>query len=855
MATVISHLKQSLSITLHHFYPLAGKLSLPPSPEEPHIVYTRGDSVSVTIGETNGSIGYFCGDHAKCVANIYSLLPQLPSPSMSRDDTHVGGFVPIMGVQIMVLGDGSGYSIGVSVQHAACDERTFDQFMKCWALLSKSLLKKDCFLGFKSTPRFDRNMILDNDFLKTMFLKQWWNRCLPDDYSHEEKDDHNMVKSTFVLSLSDINMIKNHILEKCKMMNVDPPLHLSPYVSACSYIWNCLLKVQETTHNLKGGPPLYLGFNAGGITRLGYDIPSNYFGNCIAFGRCKVLESELVGEDGVVYAAKSIGKEIKRLDKDVLGGGDRWICDWDELNIRVLGSPKVDSYGMDFGWGKVEKVEKMSSDKHGRVNVISLSGCKNLKGGIEIGVVLSVEQMSAFTSVFNNDGIPWLRSFSKWFRFYCFFLPIFMDPSSRYRVIVITVSSLLVILDVMEWFLRKYLDTLKPQIPQNPLIKMHKHSVQVLRSIPKYTKPQNSIHLFFRDFSQSTAIPKKQQRVRDHGYDNYMEIEKKMRKVLKVQELILSQPNSIVSSARLDNLSRRLGFKQFEAGRFVLKFPHIFDVFEHPVQRILYCRLTRKALLQIQQENEAVIAQIDDAVTRLRKLLMLSNTGCLGLEHVRIARREFGFPEDFEYSVILKHPQYFRLFEDKESKRYDMRSLEAQKRMEKRAIRMIHEMLSLTVEKKINLERIAHFRITMNLPKKLKEFLLQHQGIFYISTRGNYGKLHTIFLREAYNKGELIEPNELYLARRKLAKLITLRRPNMEQESVYHTRENGNSLFDNNDADSVPGKCWNQDDVSSHGSGSDGSDNDVESDAESCDTDEENDCDGSQEIAANKLLD
>ncbi|GJR09836.1 protein root primordium defective 1 [Tanacetum coccineum] len=444
------------------------------------------------------------------------------------------------------------------------------------------------------------------------------------------------------------------------------------------------------------------------------------------------------------------------------------------------------------------------------------------------------------------------------------------------------------------------------------------HSVQVLRSISKYTKPQNSMHLFFRDFSQSTAIPKKQQRVRDHGYDNYMEIEKKMRKVLKVQELILSQPNSMVSSARLDNLSRRLGFKQFEAGRFVLKFPHIFDVFEHPVQRILYCRLTRKALLQIQQENEAVTAQIDDAVTRLRKLMMLSNTGCLGLEHVRIARREFGFPEDFEYSVILKHPQFFRLFEDKESKLkyieiverdpdlgicsierkreqeyrekggdaenirfsfivnfppgfktgkyykiavwkwqrlpywspyedvsgYDMRSLEAQNRMEKRAIGMIHEILSLTVEKKISLERIAHFRITMNLPKKLKDFLLQHQGVFYISTRGNYGKLHTIFLREAYNKGELIEPNELYLARRKLAKLITLRRPNMEHEFVYHRRENGSSLFDNNDADSVgvtPGKSWNQDDVSSHGSGNDGSDNDVESDVESCDTGEEND--------------
>ncbi|CAI9775013.1 unnamed protein product [Fraxinus pennsylvanica] len=365
--------------------------------------------------------------------------------------------------------------------------------------------------------------------------------------------------------------------------------------------------------------------------------------------------------------------------------------------------------------------------------------------------------------------------------------------------------------------------------------------------------------------SQSTSIPRKQIRVRDHGYDNYMEVEKKVRKVLKFQDLILSQPNSMLSVSRLDMLSRRIGFKQFEAGRFILKFPHVFEVFDHPVQRILFCRLTRKAISQIDQENRALLAQIPDAVTRLRKLLMLSNTGRIRLEHVRIARREFGLPDDFEYTVVLKHPEFFRLFDADETRNkyieivekdrnlavcaierererdyrekgvdaenirfsfivnfppgfkigkyykiavwkwqrlpywspyedisgYDLRSLEAQKRMEKRAVAMIHELVSLTVEKKMTLERIAHFRMTMNLPKKLKEFLLQHQGIFYISTRGNHGKLHTVFLREAYKKGELVEPNDLYLARRKLAELILLspRKVKMDKELVNYRRD------------------------------------------------------------------
>ncbi|GAV72496.1 PORR domain-containing protein [Cephalotus follicularis] len=388
----------------------------------------------------------------------------------------------------------------------------------------------------------------------------------------------------------------------------------------------------------------------------------------------------------------------------------------------------------------------------------------------------------------------------------------------------------------------------------------------------KFLKPTTTMittkamaFLHRRGKSQSTSIPKKQQRVRDHGFDNYMEVEKKTRKVIKFYSLILSQHNQTLPVSRLDTIARRIGFKQYEAGAFILKFPHIFQVYEHPVQRILYCRLTRKAFQQMDQEHDALLAQIPDAVTRLRKLLMMSNTGRLRLEHVRIARAEFGLPDDFEFSVILKHPNFFRLFDAEETRNkyieiverdanmafcaiegvrereyrekgidaedvrfsfivnfppgfkigkyyriavwkwqrlpywspyedvsgYDLRSLEAQKRMEKRAVATIHELLSLTVEKKITLERIAHFRMSMNLPKKLKEFLLQHQGIFYISTRGNQGKLHTVFLREAYRKGELLEPNSLYTARRKLAELVLLspRKANVDRELVSYRRD------------------------------------------------------------------
>jgi hypothetical protein len=105
---------------------------------------------------------------------------------------------------------------------------------------------------------------------------------------------------------------------------------------------------------------------------------------------------------------------------------------------------------------------------------------------------------------------------------------------------------------------------------------------------------------------------------------------------------------------------------------------------------------------------------------------------------------------------------------------HDLRSLEAQRRMEKRAVAAVHELLSLTVEKRTTLERLALFRDALGVPKKIKEFLLKYQGIFYISTRGNQGKLHTVFLREAYYKGELMDQNEIHEARRKLEELLMI---------------------------------------------------------------------------------
>ncbi|KAJ9548399.1 hypothetical protein OSB04_020942 [Centaurea solstitialis] len=93
--------------------------------------------------------------------------------------------------------------------------------------------------------------------------------------------------------------------------------------------------------------------------------------------------------------------------------------------------------------------------------------------------------------------------------------------------------------------------------------------------------------------------------------------------------------------------------------------------------------------------------------------------------------------------------------------------------LEKRAVGIVHEFLSLTVEKTVEVEKISHFRKWFGIDLNVRDLFLDHPGIFYLSTKG---KRHTVFLREAYERGCLIDPNPVYGVRRKLLDLVVLGR-------------------------------------------------------------------------------
>lgn len=276
-------------------------------------------------------------------------------------------------------------------------------------------------------------------------------------------------------------------------------------------------------------------------------------------------------------------------------------------------------------------------------------------------------------------------------------------------------------------------------------------------------------------------------------------------------------------------------------GKFIHKYPHVFQVFTHPLKRNLCCKLTPRMKYLLDLEDSVIKMCELDAVSRIKKLLLISQNESLHIHALRLIRRELGLPKDFRESILRKYSSDFRLVDletvelvnrdenlgdaavekwreneykekwlsefevkfafpinfptgfeigkgfreklknwqqlpyikpyERKLKSVRVRTCGGVERFEKRAVGIIHELLSLTVEKMVEVERLVHFRKDFSMEVNVLELLLKHPGIFYISTKGS---TQTVFLREAYSKGCLIEPNPIYDVRRKMLDLILL---------------------------------------------------------------------------------
>eukprot|EP00268_Persea_americana_P003073 TRINITY_DN10921_c0_g2_i1.p1 TRINITY_DN10921_c0_g2~~TRINITY_DN10921_c0_g2_i1.p1 ORF type:complete len:467 (+),score=30.00 TRINITY_DN10921_c0_g2_i1:190-1590(+) len=399
LTTQLPTIKQSLSLALQRFYPLAATLTPAPQTGHNEFHYTDGDSVQLTVAESDSDFHALIADHPKDTAEFHPLVPELGSSDLSS-------------FQLTVFAN-SGFSIGLTVRHVAADGGSIMQFMKHWASV--------CRLGAESesmnspSPIYDRDLIPDPTGLKAIFSDQismqekaWKEMAL----KLEAQEKEHMVRATFVLSRANIVELRQRVAA-ARIVQVEDggrrsPLHISSFVLTCAYMWACLTKARGHV----GDGTIHFGFAVDCRARMSPPIPAAYFGNCIGFGVCSagVRGSEIASvkdDEGLVAACEVIGRAIQRLDDDgVLNGADQWfsrfcsiVASGDPL-LSVAGSPRLQVYDVDFGFGRPRKVEVISIEESG---AMSLAESREDGGrGIEVGLALPKSEMERVTYLFKE---------------------------------------------------------------------------------------------------------------------------------------------------------------------------------------------------------------------------------------------------------------------------------------------------------------------------------------------------------------------------------------------------------------------------------------------------------------------
>ncbi|EXB94475.1 Malonyl-coenzyme A:anthocyanin 3-O-glucoside-6''-O-malonyltransferase [Morus notabilis] len=402
LQTLLPSLKSSLSLTLQHFFPFAANLVRPPPPAKLHILFTDGDSVSLTVAESAADFHYLSAPHPLPVRALDPFIPKLSGPTpVERGGDALAE--PVLALQITVFPN-SGICIGVRFSHVVADGRAFHHFFKSWALLCKTggdltQLNRELRL-----PSHDRAAVKDQYGLELEFLETW--RSLAPTWSKvDEGVALRNVRAAFALSQSQIVGLKRWLTNQLAKDDDFTSFHMSSFVVICSVIWICLAKSEErnsTAIDIKNDEPYHFAFVADCRKRLQFPLPITYFGNCLTVCFASVNWKELVGENGFVAAAKAIGKEVGEMNREALKELENWIMRFKKIkelglqHVTVVGSPKFGIYETDFGLGRPVKTEPIHFNDS---NTIALYESCNDKGGVGVSLALSRVRMSRFSTI------------------------------------------------------------------------------------------------------------------------------------------------------------------------------------------------------------------------------------------------------------------------------------------------------------------------------------------------------------------------------------------------------------------------------------------------------------------------
>lgn len=403
ISELISLLKRSLSATLTHFPPLAGRLMT----DSDGYIYITCNDAGVDFIHANASR-----------VRIRDILGFIDVPHQVKEFFYVDGtvsfvghFRPILAVQVTELADG--VFIGCSVNHAVTDGTSFWNFFNTFAEVSRGVKR------ISRTPDFRRESVLISSAVlklpaggpKVTFDADAPLRERIFSFSRESilkaKAKANNQKWEIYGGINFVELMgkqRNDPLKigdgKITPLTQQKKAEISSFQALCALLWRGVTRARK----LSASKTTTFRMAVNCRHRLEPKLEPLYFGNAIQSIPTFASAGDVLSRD-LRWCAEQLNKNVMAHDDATVR---RYVEDWerdprcfplgnfDGAMLTMGSSPRFPMYDNDFGWGRPMAV------RSGRANKFDgkISAFPGRVGGgtVDLEVVLSPQTMDGLES-------------------------------------------------------------------------------------------------------------------------------------------------------------------------------------------------------------------------------------------------------------------------------------------------------------------------------------------------------------------------------------------------------------------------------------------------------------------------
>ncbi|KAI3684694.1 hypothetical protein L6452_33919 [Arctium lappa] len=381
IATFLDDLKDSLSVTLTHFHPLAARLSTVKQQNPPSMV--------VFLNPENSPGARFI--HSTVDLTISDVLQPTDVPLIVQSFfdhheaiDHDGHELSLLSIQVTELIDG--IFIGCSINHMVVDGTSFWHFFNSWSEVFRSKTQNGHFAPVSRPPVLERWIPEGSDPILT----------LPFTHDDEFIDRPNrpfLRERIFHFSSNSLSKLKSNVNSDCNTTKISTLQCLS------ALVWRCVTRSRRSPENQETGCRLAVNNRS----RISPNLPENYLGNSIQAVRGATTVGVLLNES-VGWAAWLLHElVVNHDDKAIREFVGSWLKSpfvykmgqfFDGNSIQMGSSPRFDMYGNEFGLGKGVAVLSGYANKFD--GKVTLYPGRDGGGSIDLEVCLLPENMAVF---------------------------------------------------------------------------------------------------------------------------------------------------------------------------------------------------------------------------------------------------------------------------------------------------------------------------------------------------------------------------------------------------------------------------------------------------------------------------